>query len=74
MILASKSVEKKTRFKRWHKLKDRIQMDFKEMYCEKVNCVEVAKNLAVNNMSMDLKSRVTISQQRRQDLGPNVTN
>jgi hypothetical protein len=48
-------------------------MDFKEMCREKVNCVEVAKNLAVN-VSMDLISRVTNSLQRRQDLGPTVTN
>jgi hypothetical protein len=38
-------------------LEDRIQVGFKEMCCEKVNCVEVAKNLAVN-MSTDLISRV----------------
>jgi hypothetical protein len=39
-------------------------MGSKEMCCEKVNCFEVAKNLAVN-VSMDLISRVNNSQQRR---------
>ena len=47
-------------------------MSFKEMCCEKVNCVEVAKNLAVN-LSMDLIFRVNNRQQRRQDLVPTVT-
>ena len=35
----------------------RIQKGFKEMCCEKVTCVEVAENLAVN-VSTDLISRV----------------
>lgn len=56
MTLVWKSEEKKTHLKRWHKLEVRNQTGFKEMCCEKVNCVEVAKNLAVN-MSMDLISK-----------------
>jgi len=48
-------------------------MGFKEMCCEKVNCVEVVNNLAVN-VSMDLVSRINNSQQRREALEPTVTN